>query len=263
MTMSFLRNNALLGRLPAQDLERLSGDFEHVPMVRKQVLHKAGDPIQYVYFLTGGLVSITKAMRDGAVLEVATVGKEGLVGVGAFYNHPVASDETRVQVSGTDALRMPLAAFTAELDRGGAFYQIVLWYAFQFLEEAVRDAACAALHTVEQRLSRWLLTAHDRIGRDDLQITHDFLATVLGVRRPTVTIIAGHFQRSGFIDLQRGSLRIVNRAGLEAQTCECYVGEKGRHRPRVPMATATQPHQPEAAVSLPAGAANGQEHPFF
>jgi len=225
-------------------------------MVRKQALHKAGAPVDHVYFLTGGLVSITKAMADGSVIEVATVGREGLVGVGGFYGQTPATDQASVQVSGSDALRLPLAAFSAELNRYAAFYEIIRRYAFKFLEQAVQDAACTALHTVEQRLTRWLLTAHDRIGRDDLHITHDFLATVLGVRRPTVTIIAGHFQRSGLIDLRRGSLRIVNRAGLEAQCCECYLTEKGLHEPGISVAGTAKPHESRIDVLLPADAAS-------
>jgi hypothetical protein len=161
-------------------------------------------------------------MEDGGIVEIGTVGREGLVGVGAVLGTPIANGETFVQIPGEPAAVMGIEAFRRELDRRGPFYDSVTWYSQVFVAMLMQSVACNGLHSAEQRCCRWLLMTHDRIAQDEFPLTHEFLAIMLGVRRPTVTLVMAELTRSGIISHVRGHVRIVNRAGLESASCECY-----------------------------------------
>ena len=161
-------------------------------------------------------------MEDGRVVEVATVGREGLVGIGAVFGAPVASGEAFVQIAAEPAAVISIDAFRHEMHRRGAFYDRVARYSQAFVNMLMQSVACSGLHSAEERCCRWLLMTHDRIGQDEFPLTHEFLAIMLGVRRPTVTLVMAELTRAGIVSNVRGHVRIVDRKGLEQATCECY-----------------------------------------
>jgi CRP-like cAMP-binding protein len=214
--------NSLLADLPPDELHRLSAELTWRPLKVRQVLHKHGEPISEVYFPGRSVCSITNMMEDGGVVEVATVGREGLVGVGAILGNPIATGDAFVQIPGDLAAVMSIDAFSRELDRRGPFYENVTRYSQAFVSLLMQSVACNGLHSAEERCCRWLLMTHDRIGQDEFPLTHEFLAIMLGVRRPTVTLVMAELARRGIVSHVRGHVRIVDRHGLEAASCECY-----------------------------------------
>jgi CRP-like cAMP-binding protein len=214
--------NSLLADLPPDELHRLSVELTWRPLKVRQVLHKHGEPISEVYFPGRSVCSITNMMEDGGVVEVATVGREGLVGVGAILGNPIATGEAFVQIPGELAAVMSIDTFRRELDRRGPFYEHVTRYSQAFVSLLMQSVACNGLHSAEERCCRWLLMTHDRIGQDEFPLTHEFLAIMLGVRRPTVTLVMAELARLGIVSHVRGHVRIVDRNGLEAASCECY-----------------------------------------
>jgi CRP-like cAMP-binding protein len=192
------------------------------PLKHRQVLHKAGEPLRAVHFPADGLCSIIMTMEDGRSAEVATVGNEGLVGISAFLGDGRATGETIVQVPGTFAYTMAIEAFTREMDRREALYDLVSRYSQALIAYVMQSAACNGLHAADKRCARWLLQSHDRVGRDRFELTQEFLAFMLGVRRATVSMIAQQLQRAGLILFNRRRVTILDRHGLEDATCECY-----------------------------------------
>ena len=214
--------NRLLGSLPPDDYERVSSELTWRPLKVRQVLHKHGEPVAEVYFPGRSVCSITNVMEDGVAVEVATVGREGLIGIAAVFVAPIALGEVSVQIPAEPAAVMSLDAFRREMDRRGAFLDRVTRYAQAFVNMLMQSVACNGLHSAEQRCCRWLLATHDRIGQDEFPLTHEFLASMLGVRRPTVTLVMAELARTGIVSHVRGHVRIVDRKGLEAVSCECY-----------------------------------------
>jgi CRP-like cAMP-binding protein len=214
--------NSLLASLPPEDLQRVSSDLTWRPIRVRQTLHKHGDPLAEIYFPGRSVCSITHAMEDGGMVEVATVGREGLIGVGAALGNSVAAGDAFVQIAGEPAAVMGIDAFRREMERRGAFYDVVTRYSQAFVSLLMQTVACNGLHSAEERCCRWLLMTHDRIGQDQFPLTHEFLAMMLGVRRPTVTLVMAELGRAGIITHVRGHVRIADRQGLEAASCECY-----------------------------------------
>ena len=215
--------NRLLAALPADTYRRVSRSLETVPLILKEVLHRPGALLDHVYFPGGGFCSILTILDDGSMVEVATVGREGMLGVSAILNRrQPAPSVTMVQAAADICYRIPIDAFRVELDRRGPFYALLTRYAVAHLGFVMQSTACNAKHSVEQRLARWLLLAHDRVGEDDFPLTQEFAAMMLGASRPTVTAVAGSLQTAGLISYHRGMLRIVDRARLEQTSCECY-----------------------------------------
>lgn len=214
--------NGLLASLPADDYQRVSAELTWRPLKVRQVLHKHGEPLSEVYFPGRSVCSITNTMEDGGMVEVATVGREGLVGIAAVFGAPVATGETFVQVAGEPAAVMSIGAFRREMERRGAFYDRVTRYSQAFVHMLMQSVACNGLHSAEERCCRWLLMTHDRVGQDDFALTHELLAIMLGVRRPTVTLVMADLARAGIVSHVRGHMRIVDRRGLEEASCECY-----------------------------------------
>jgi CRP-like cAMP-binding protein len=214
------RSNRILEALPAEDRDRLIRGMVLVALPIKTVLFEPGEPIRAVHFPIDGVISLVTPLDDGAIVEVATVGNEGMVGVPLFSGGSLAVRAIS-QVSGS-SLRMDAAAFLAEVDRPGAFSDLVHQYLSALFGQISQAAACNRLHTNEERLSRWLLMSHDRVGVDDFAITHEFLGQMLGSRRATVTLSAGILQAAGLIRYHRGHVSILDREGLESVACECY-----------------------------------------
>jgi len=230
--------NKLLSCLPRSDFARLRPHLRTVPLTVKQVLHPRNEPIREVFFPNGGVASVTAVMRNGAMVEIATIGDEGLVGINAFFGSALMSGEAMMQVPDTNAEVMSVQAFRAELDRRGAFYDSVQLYSQGLVILMMQSAACNALHPVQERCARWLLMTHDRMHLQDFHLSHEFLAVMLGVQRPTVSVVAGALQAKGLISYTHGHVRVLDRTGLEAASCMCYAVirgyfEAGNVRPRV------------------------------
>ena len=213
-------SNRILDALPAEERDRLIAAMEVAHLPIKTVLFEAGAPIDAVYFPISGVVSLVTALSDGNIVEVATVGNEGIVGVPHVANGSLAVRAIS-QVAGS-ALTMDAAAFLAEWEHPGPLRDLVQNYLQALFGQISQAAACNRLHSNEERLSRWLLMSHDRVGIDEFLITHEFLGQMLGSRRATVTLSAGVLQAAGLIRYHRGHVAIVDREGLEDVSCECY-----------------------------------------
>jgi len=161
-------------------------------------------------------------MLDGRVVEVGTIGNEGVVGMSAYFGSHLDDLETVVQVAGSGATTMRVGTFVAERERRSALYHIVRRYSQALLGLVTRSAACNALHEVEARCARWLLTTQDRVGGDTFVLTQEYLASMLGVRRSTVTLVARGLEEQGLIRYSRGRIQVLQRQALEAAACECY-----------------------------------------
>ena len=215
--------NALFAALPEDELARITPHLTAHSWHARQVLYKRDEPLKTVFFPGRTLCSLLLTMEDGASAEIAVVGPEGIVGIEAVLGVRVATCDATVQVEGDgQALVMNVDAFRAALDTCPSFERRVRGYAQVFLSFVMQSVACNARHSVDARCCRWLLHAHDRLATGDLALTHDLLATMLGVRRPTVTLVLNDLAGAGIISTGRGSVRIVDRAKLEARACDCY-----------------------------------------
>ena len=212
--------NRILRGLPAEERDQLAGLFHHVSLPAKTVLFEPGQVIRAVHFPLDGVISLVTPLGEGAIVEVATIGNEGIVGVPLVAGGSLAV-RAIAQVGG-HALRMDADAFMAELDRLPGFRRLVRRYIQALFGQISQAAACNRLHSNEERLSRWLLMSQDRVRTDEFAITHEYLAHMLGSRRATVSRSAGILQAAGLIKYHRGRVTIVDRAALEATACECY-----------------------------------------
>jgi CRP-like cAMP-binding protein len=203
-------------------------------MKLKQVVHKQDELIEDVYFPSGGAFSLVKTLGDGQLAEVATVGAEGAIGASVFFGQRVADCDVVVQLSGPGAQAMSAELFNTEMEKRGAFYNRVLRYNQALMSQIMQTTACNGVHSAEQRCCRWLLMTRDRVGTDEFPMTHEFLAAMLSVRRPTVTIVAAQLQQAGLIQYRRGFVKIVDREKLEAASCECYQAVKQQMRRLLP-----------------------------
>ncbi len=215
--------NRLLDSLTTDERRRVAEEVEEVRLELKEQLCNSGERIDSVYFPLGSVVSLLTRVEGTPGVEVATIGSEGLVGVslswGAATLNP--ADLLQVQVPGP-ALRMDAEVFTAELARGEGLASIVQRYTQAFVSQLSQQVACNGLHSIQERCARWLLLTHDRVGADEFPLTQEFLAQMLGVRRASVTVVAGALQQAGFIRYGRGRVRVADRAGLEQASCDCY-----------------------------------------
>jgi len=229
------RRNLLLAALPPDDYARINPHLEVVPLRPRQMLHQPGTPIRHFYFPSDGFCSQLTVMADGRMVEVATVGPEGVVGLLGDPGHGTVTSAAMVQAPCV-SVKMPAAAFQREMNRRGAFFDLVSAYRLALLRFIMQSTACNAVHTAEERLARWLLSAQDRLGSDQFPLTQEFAAMMLGVTRPTVSDVAATLQRAGLITCRRGSVTIVDRERLEAAACECYAITAaivdGRQQPR-------------------------------
>jgi CRP-like cAMP-binding protein len=213
--------NRVLALLPKRERERVLGRCERIATTAREVLFKANAPITHVYFPLSGMASMVLNAHSGATVEVGTVGNEGMVGMPVYFGAKSSPTEGIWQVSG-EALRMKAKDFGREIEKGGALHLVLLRFSQALVNQISQSILCNRLHPVEQRLSRWLLMTHDRAGRDEFGLTQQFVAQMLAVRRPSVTVAAGILQKAGLIRYRRGSLAVVDRRRLEASSCECY-----------------------------------------
>jgi CRP-like cAMP-binding protein len=212
--------NRLLSALPVEERERLEPMLIPMLLEIKTVLFEPGQLVEHVYFPLNGVVSLVTPLEDGAIVEVATVGNEGLVGVPLVADGSLAVRAIS-QVAGW-VVRMEAGAFLTAVSRSEPLRNLINDYLQALFGQISQAAACNRLHSNEERLSRWLLMSHDRVGVDEFAITHEFLGQMLGSRRATVTLSAGILQAAGLIRYHRGLVTIVDRAGLEGVSCECY-----------------------------------------
>jgi CRP-like cAMP-binding protein len=215
-------HNRLLAALPPEDWARIATGLRMTSVVTGATLQDPGAPAADVFFPNGGVYSVTNEMRDGELVEVATVGREGMLGVGVFLGDALVTGRTLRQVTNGDLPTMAAARFVEESGRPGPFRNIMGRYVQANLLQVMQCTACNALHNVEQRCCRWLLQTHDRVGADEFLLKHEFLAIMLGVQRPTVTLVLGALQRAGLISTKYGRIRILDRASLERASCECH-----------------------------------------
>ncbi len=213
--------NRLLADLPRDEYDRLLTDLQKVSLPLKEILYEANGPIPHVFFPLIGVVSLVIVMEGGFCLEVGLIGNEGMVGTPVFLGSQRSPTRAISQVPG-EALRLETKVFQAEMKRGGALYGLVQRYTQAMINQISQSTVCNHRHSVEKRMCRWLLMSHDRVGTDEFPLTHEFLAQMLGVRRPTVTAGAGVLQTAGLISYHRGRVNILDRKGLEAASCECY-----------------------------------------
>jgi CRP-like cAMP-binding protein len=216
--------NLLLACLSPDDYAAIRPLLEIVALEPQRVLHNPGEASKYVYFPRSGFVSVAIALKDGTMVEVAPIGREGLAGIPATGPALTAMTNALIVVHGDDdcAYRMRIDDFRAEMDKCGMFAEVVNHYGEAFLGVVMQNTCCNAAHSVEQRLAKWLLMAQDRLETPSFRITQEFLATLLGATRQTVTGVAGALNKKQIIDYTRGQLEILDRAALEAASCECY-----------------------------------------
>jgi len=214
-------DNHLLTSLPPAVLERLKLHLQRVHLEKNEVLFRAQEPLRMVYFPHTAVISLVSRLESGQALEVDLVGRDGLAGIAVFPGITTMSCDGVVQVAGW-SLRMSANALRQELLADEALYSIIGRYAQVLLARSMRMAVCNMFHSVEQRCIRWLLTISDLTDHADMPLTHDLIATMLGVHRPTVTLVLGTLRRAGLISETRGRVVIHDRRGLETACCECY-----------------------------------------
>ncbi len=213
--------NAILDALPDGEAAALRRDLNRVTLEVRDVLYEARQPLTEVFFPIGAVLSVLTVMRDGTAVEIGTFGREGLSGAQLVLGGEYAPSRMICQVRG-DSMRLPVDAFTVHFASAPVFRRIVLRYTealFNFMGQSI---ACNRLHTVDERCARWLLLTHDRVSADEFALTQEFLAIMLGVSRPGVTLAAGALQEAGCIRYSRGHVVIVDRERLESAACECY-----------------------------------------
>jgi CRP-like cAMP-binding protein len=214
--------NYLLAALPAEAFERIAPHLERHSLSHGTVLHKPREEITDLYFPLDCLVSVTVTMRDGRTAETRMVGRGEMAGINAFMGgRETTRTECVVQIAG-DAVCVPAEPLQEAFDRDPALRGVLLKYTQAVIAQVSQNAACNRLHTLEQRYARWLLEARDRIGSDDLRLTHEFLSAMLGVRRAGITEVSGAYQAQGLITQKRGLTRVTDARALETLSCECY-----------------------------------------
>lgn len=220
------RQNHLLAALPAKALAHLLPHLEAVSMPLGHVLHEPDSPIRHVYFPTTAIVSLLYVMEDGGSAEIAVVGNEGMVGVSRFMGGDNMPNQAVVRNAG-EAYRLKAQPLKEAFDRAGgrrsgALQRLLLRYLQTLLTQMAQTAVCNRHHSVDQQLCRWLLLSLDRLPSNELAMTQELIAGLLGVRREGVTEAAGNLQKAGLIEYHRGHITVLNRPGLERRVCECY-----------------------------------------
>lgn len=218
---SLRSNNKLLAALPKSDFEHLAPHLELVSLTSGQSIYEAEEPIKYVYFPGTAVISLLCTMDNGSSVEVGLVSKEGMVGIPVILGDDITNITAIAQVPG-NALRIDADKVKTEFDRGGAIQDLLLRYVKTVYIEITQCAACNRLHTLEERLSRWLLTVSDRLNSNEFPLTQEFISQMLGVRRSGVTVAANTLSKAGMINYHRGNIKIINREALEESSCECY-----------------------------------------
>ncbi|WP_151636233.1 Crp/Fnr family transcriptional regulator [Noviherbaspirillum aerium] len=213
--------NSLLAMLPDEAYQQLVADLEYIPTPLHFRLFERDGPIRHAYFPLTGEHSILTTMANGSTIEVGTVGHEGFSSIDLLAGNGTAVTSTVCQIPG-EALRMSSERFLALTAGDTPLRRLCLRYLQAYLAQVSQSVACNALHSVEQRFARWVLMSHDRMHHASFQLTHEYLASMLGVHRPSVTLVAGKLQDQGLIEYKRGVITVLDRPGLEQASCECY-----------------------------------------
>ena len=213
--------NKLLAALPKKEYQAMQSQLEEIPLVFAKTLYRTQVPISDVYFPNNGVISLLAGLNEHATLEVGLVGSEGILGLAVFMGVSVSQNRAVVQGEGS-AMRMKATAFRRECNNGGALPGILRRYTHSLLTQITQTAVCNQFHSIEARLARWLLLTHDRMERDEFQLTQEFLSNMLAVRRESVNKAASKLQKRTLISYSRGNLKVLDRAGLEATSCGCY-----------------------------------------
>jgi CRP-like cAMP-binding protein len=212
--------NRLLAALPQEEYERLRLHLEQVSFDLGEVVYESGERLDHVYFPTTAIISLLYLMEDGSSAEMGLAGNEGVVGIALFMGGGTMPNRAVVQSAG-GAVRLKAKVLQTEFALGSRFQQLLLRYTQALITQISQTAVCNRLHSVEQQLSRWLLLSHDRVQADELVMTQELIADMLGVRREGVTVAAGRLQDAGAISYVRGHIQILDRQKLEAIACEC------------------------------------------
>jgi len=230
------RQSHLLAALPVDEYARLLPDLEWVPMPLGHVLYEPGVQMRHVYFPTTAIVSLLYVMEDGASAEIAVVGNEGVVGVSLFMGGESTTSRAVVQSDG-HAYRLKAQLLKEEFFRAGPMQRLLLRYTQALLTQMAQTAVCNRHHSLDQQFCRWLLLSLDRLSSNELVMTQELIANMLGVRREGVTEAAGNVQRAGLISYNRGRITVLDRPGLEARACECYAVVKREFDRLLPYVT--------------------------
>ena len=231
-----LKQNRLLAALPDAVREQWLPQLEPVDMALGRVLYEPGDKLSHLYFPTTSIVSLLYVMEDGASAEIAVVGHEGIVGISMFMGGNSTSSRAVVQSAGR-GFRLKSDLLMQEFNRGGPVMQLLLRYTQALITQMAQTAVCNRHHTLDQQLCRWLLLSLDRLHSNELVMTQELIANMLGVRREGVTEAAGHLHKAGLIQYQRGHITVLDRAGLEHRVCECYAVVKKEYDRLLPGLT--------------------------
>jgi CRP-like cAMP-binding protein len=213
--------NRILAALPAAEYEKLSPHLVKVSFALGEVLHEPEQKIEYVYFPEACLVSLVAVLEDGETVEAGVIGFEGFVGVPVVLGVQSGTTQALIQGAG-EALRLRSQILKSAIGNGGTLHDLLLRYTHTLFTQIAQTAACNRAHDLNQRLARWLLLTHDRLRKDEFELTHEFLARMLGTRRAGVSVAANGLREAGLIDYTRGRVSIKNRDGLELAACECY-----------------------------------------
>ena len=215
------RTNRLLAALAATDYERIAPHLEPAPMALGDVIYESGSRMRHVYFPTTSIVSLLYVMADGASAEIAVVGNDGIIGISLFMGGESTPSRAVVQSAG-ESYRLKADLLKEEFNRSGPAMHLLLRYTQALITQMAQTAVCNRHHSVDQQLCRWLLLSLDRLPTDELTMTQELMANMLGVRREGVTEAAGKLQAAGLIHYSRGRIKVLDRRGLEARVCECY-----------------------------------------
>ena len=213
--------NRLLSTLSPEEYKRLVPNLDFVSLSFKQIIYAPHQPIEHVYFPNSGIISLVNLTEDGDTVEAATVGNEGMVGIPVLLGADQMIGQAVVQIPG-DAIRMRTDVFNRQVTPGSTLHNLLLRYTLALINLISQSVACNRRHSVEERCCRWLLLCHDRVQSNQLPLTQELLSQMLGVRRPSVSVVAAILQRAGLIRYSRGRITILDRLGLEAVSCECY-----------------------------------------
>ena len=232
------RQNRLLAAIPDSEWTRWVPHLEPVTLPLGKALYESGARLSYVYFPTTAIVSLLYVMEDGASAEIAVVGREGIVGISLFMGGDSTTNRAIVQSAGR-GFRLKANLMLQEFNRAGPVLHLLLRYTQALITQMAQTAVCNRHHSLDQQLCRWLLLSLDRLDSNDLVMTQELIANMLGVRREGVTEAAGQLQKAGLIQYQRGHITVLDRDGLEARTCECYAVVKKEYDRLLPATPAT------------------------
>jgi len=219
------KDNHLLAMLPEAEWERMAPHLVPVDMPLGQVVYESGDAVHHVYFPSTAIISLLYVMEDGASAEIAIVGNEGLVGIAVFMGGETTSNRAVVQSAGR-AYRLGARVLKQEFQRGGPVQRLLLRYTQALIAQMMQTAACNRHHSIDQQLCRWLLLSLDRLPSNEVKMTQQLIANMLGLRRPAVTEAAMKLQEAGLIRYRYGNIEVLDRPGLERRVCECYASVK-------------------------------------